>query len=54
MTSTNECLMERTKLSEQMQFSIKTFILRERKKKKDEFFANEQKIKEEIVIDFFF
>ena len=41
--------MERIKLSSQMTEQLKRFILRERRKKKEEDVANEQKMKEEMV-----
>ena len=42
-------LMERPKMSLQMHENLKRYILRERKKKKEEDVANEQKMREELV-----
>ena len=41
--------MERPKMSLQMHENLKRYILRERKKKKEEDVANEQKMREEMV-----
>ena len=42
-------IMERPKMSLQMHENLKRYILRERKKKKEEDVANEQKMREEMV-----
>ena len=42
-------LLERPKMSLKMHENLKKYILRERKKKKEEDVANEQKMKEELV-----
>ena len=44
-----ELIMERPKMSLQMHETLKKYILRERRKKKEEDVANEQKIREELV-----
>ena len=44
-----ELVMERPKMSLQMHETLKRYILRERRKKKEQDVANEQKIQEEIV-----
>ena len=44
-----DVIMDRIKLSSQMTEQLKRFILRERRKKKEEDVANEQKMKEEMV-----
>lgn len=44
-----ELIMERPKMSLQMHETLKRYILRERRKKKEEDVANEQKIREQIV-----
>jgi hypothetical protein len=49
-----ELLMERPKMSLQMHETLKRYILRERRKKKEEDVANEQKIREELVTFFLF
>ena len=41
--------MERPKMTEQMHEALKRYILRERRKKKEEDVANERKIIEEMV-----
>lgn len=44
-----ELIMERPKMSLQMHEKLKKYILRERRKKKEEDVAIEQKIREEMV-----
>ena len=44
-----ELVMERPKMSLQMHEKLKRYILRERRMKKEEDVANEQKMREEIV-----
>jgi hypothetical protein len=44
-----ELLMERPKMSLQMHETLKRYILRERRKKKEEDVAIEQKMQEEMV-----
>jgi hypothetical protein len=44
-----ELLMERPKMSLQMHETLKKYILRERRKKKEEDEISEQKIREEMV-----
>lgn len=44
-----ELIMERPKMSLQMHETLKKYILRERRKKKEEDVAIEQKLKEEMV-----
>lgn len=44
-----ELIMERPKMSLQMHETLKRYILRERRKRKEEHVANEQKIREEMV-----
>ena len=44
-----EMAMERPKMTEQMHEALKRYILRERRKKKEEDVANERKIIEEMV-----
>ena len=44
-----ELVMERPKMRLQMHETLKRYILRERRKKKEQDVANEQKIQEEIV-----
>ena len=44
-----ELLMERPKMSLQMHETLKRYILRERRKKKEEDVAIEQKMQEELV-----
>ena len=44
-----ELIMERPKMSLQMHETLKKYILRERRKKKEEDVAIEQKIREEMV-----
>ncbi len=48
-----ELVMERPKMSLQMHETLKKYILRERRKKKEEDVANEQKIREEMVSVFY-
>jgi len=45
----SELLMERPKMSLQMHETLKKYILRERRKKKEEDEISEQKIREEMV-----
>ena len=44
-----ELVMERPKMSLEMHEKLKRYILRERRMKKEEDVANEQKMREEIV-----
>jgi hypothetical protein len=46
-----ELVMERPKMSLQMHETLKKYILRERRRKKEEDVANEQKMREEIVMN---
>jgi hypothetical protein len=45
----SDLLIERPPLTPEMQESLKKYILSERRKKKEQDFANEQKIKEQLV-----
>ncbi len=45
-----ELIMERPKMSLEMHEKLKCYILRERRRKIEEDVANEQKLREELVI----
>ena len=49
-----ELIMERPKMSLQMHETLKKYILRERRKKKEEDVAIEQKLQEEMVYTKFY